>query len=242
MATIPNSGAGNYFLILFSGTRREPLFETPADRRALNKATIAALRRFDAKLHAYCLLPNHFRALVQIEDRLLPKAMRQIASRYARYRQARFDSTGPLFERPFKAQRIVTDTDFLSALRSVHLSPVVANQVVDADDYRWSSHRAYLGYKSVTWITTDFGLSLLASDLAQARIAYNRFIVDGTQSENTSNGGDLQSSAPNELNPRDATNDPTSPPLDSSAPTQKLLRRFARNRARKSTRKFLSIY
>lgn len=179
MPRLPRSRTSHqYYHIVLRGNRCEALISTAADRRALNQIAIEALQRFDATLHAYCLMTNHFRALIQIDDRLLVKALRLIVTRYSLHRRRHSKFTKHVFERPYEAQRIDTDGEFLNLLRFIHLSPVIANTVITPADYRWSSHRAYIGYKSVAWITTDFGLSLLADDPAQARAAYHQFMAE----------------------------------------------------------------
>lgn len=179
----PIRARGNHFHIVLRGYRRNVLFSTPADRRALNHYAISTMRRFGATLHAYCLLPGQFRFLVQMDDRALIDAVKEIVARYSRHRQRASNLAEQLFERPYTAQRVESETEFLSVLRSIHLGPVVTNATVVPDDYRWSSHRAYMGFKSVAWITTDFGLSLLDADRSRARTAYQKFMAEGLAAE-----------------------------------------------------------
>jgi REP element-mobilizing transposase RayT len=242
-----------FYHVVLSGNRRKVLFSTVDDRRALNAIASEVLQSFAATLHAYCLMPNHFRALVQINDRLLIKALRRIATRYSQHRQRHQKTALHLFERPYTAQRVDTDGDFLNLLRHIHLTPVIANKVIAPDDYLWSSHRAYLGYKSVARITTDFGLSLLAAEPAQARVAYHRFITEGL-AQNASRAtrrtspfirDNSQSSEPAEF--ENAPPAPTDPSLvDSRVPlpskSKPALPRFSRSRKRLSSRRFVTIY
>jgi len=179
----PIQARGHHYHIVLRGYRRNVLFSTPEDRRALNHFAIKAMRRFGATLHAYCLLPGQFRFLVQMEDRALIDAVKEIVSRYSRHRGQASGVATQLFERPYIAQRVEGDEEFLAVLRSIHLNPVIANEVVDPDDYRWSSHRAYVGFKSVASITTEYGLSLLDADRARSRSEYQRFIAEGLAAE-----------------------------------------------------------
>jgi REP element-mobilizing transposase RayT len=240
----------SYFHVVLSGNRRKELFATVHDRRALNAIAIETLHRFNATLHAYCLLSNHFRALVQIDDRLLIKALRRIAAQYSRHRQRHSKSSRHLFERPYTAQRIDTDGDFLNLLRCIHLNPVLANKVVAPADYLWSSHRAYLGYRSVAKITTDFGLSLFAASPAQARVAYHQFIADGL-SEDFGRSVDRRNRAVGGFVPAshslaNATKaDIPSSVIDSRIQLPRKIKpalRFGRERKRARSRRFLAIY
>jgi len=238
----PQSRIDSYYHVVLSGNRRKTLFSTVDDRRALNVIATDTLQRFDASLHAYCLMTNHFRALVQIESRSLIKALRQIATRYSHHRQ-RLKPAAHLFERPYVAQRIDTDGDFLNILRAIHLTPVIANKVIAPADYLWSSHRAYLGYKSVTKVVTDFGLSLLAESPTQARVAYHQFIEQGMEEDFgrakkdklRTAGDDSALSEP----PANAIGIDT-PPSSNNSRIQ--LPRFGRQRRHAGSRRFLSVY
>jgi REP element-mobilizing transposase RayT len=256
---IPRVAAEGYFHVVLSGNRRKVLFSTVDDRRAINQIAIDVLERFAATLHAYCLMPNHFRALVQIDERLLIKALRRIATRYSRHRQRHQKSTLHLFERPYTAQRVDTDGEFLNLLRHIHLAPVIANKVIAPDDYLWSSHRAYLGYKSVARITTDFGLSLLAPDTVHARVAYHQFIAEGL-AENVQRAvarrapsvrmtaHTVADASPSEIVcPTSISTASTGTALiESRTPlptrSQATLPRFGRNPKRWSSRRFMSVY
>jgi len=174
--------APEYYHVVLRGNRREVLTHNAQDRRALNEIAIATLRHYDIVLHGYCLMPHQLRALIQVDRRCLSKALRRVATRYARYRHPE-RSKPDLFERPYTAQRIDPKDEFLTCLRSIHLNPVVANKVVAPDDYPWSSHPAYVGYRSNALITTAYGLSLLADDPARARTAYHQFITAGVTTD-----------------------------------------------------------
>jgi len=178
MSRFSRSAPTCHYHVVLRGNRREVLTNNAPDRRALNEITIAMLRRYEIVLHGYCLMPHQLRALIQVDERCLTHALRGVATRYTRYRHPE-RSAPALFERPYIAQRIDGKTDFLTCLRSMHLNPVLANKAVVPDDYPWSSHPAYLGYRSNALITTDYGLSLLANDPARARAAYHQFIAEG---------------------------------------------------------------
>ena len=248
--------AKRHFHVVLSGNRRKVLFATVDDRRALNAIAFEVLQRFDATLHAYCLMPNHFRALVQIDDRLLVKALRRIATRYSHHRQRHLKSElkpGPhLFERPYSAQRVDTDGDFLHLLRNIHLAPVIANKVIAPDDYLWSSHRAYLGYRSVAKITTEFGLSLLAAEPSHARVAYHQFIAAGLAenvtrtikqrlplARHTESDHDAASGS---IAPVVTAPEPVEPNVSPPKKEQSVLSRLGRNRKNLLSRRFMSIY
>lgn len=92
--------------------------------------------------------------------------------RYSRYRHKQLGTKGHLFERRHGALLVQTDLYFVTLLRYIHLNPVNAGMVKTAEEYAWSSHRAYLGLEVIPWLTTDFGLSLFGKTDEIARRHY----------------------------------------------------------------------
>ena len=114
--------------------------------------------------------------------------MHGIARRYSRYRHKVLDTTGHLFERRYKAKLVDVDAYFTTLLRYIHMNPVKAGIADNPGDYRWSSHRAYLGAESIPWLTTTFGLSMFSSRLDWARKAYETFVLEYVSDEETLRG------------------------------------------------------
>jgi hypothetical protein len=57
------------------------------------------------------------------------------------------------------------------------MNPVRAGLVEDPAQYRWSSHRAYLGQEGFPWLTTDWVLSRFGHDVESARRSYLSFLT-----------------------------------------------------------------
>src|SRR5882724_2121557 len=151
------------FYVKLCSNHRDPLFPAATDRGALNEIMIDELLRFDAQLHAYCWLTHHLHALLEVDAGVLSRFIRRIATRYSQHRHSLSQTREHLFERPYQARRVTTADDFLALLRFIHLSPVQTMLAVDAADYPWSSHRAYLNDDCYSWVTTEIGLGLFAN-------------------------------------------------------------------------------
>lgn len=173
--------AGACYHVILRGNHREALFGSSADRRILNDIVADVLTRFDCRIHAFCWMTNHLHALVQIAERPLGKIMQRIAGRYSRYRHRSLGTSGHLFEQRYRAKLVEVDAYFLTLLRYIHLNPVKAGLVKHPSDYPWSSHRAFIGAETISWLTTDFGLSFFSRNLIEARVAYERFIFESCE-------------------------------------------------------------
>lgn len=169
---------GGCYHVVLRGNHQESLFGSAADRRRLSDIVAEVLTQFVCRIHAFCWMTNHLHVLVQVADCPLGKIVQSLAVRYSRYRHKALRTRGHLFERRYKAKLVDVDAYFLTLLRYIHLNPVKAGMVADPSDYPWSSHRAFLGAESISWLTTDFGLSLFSNDLVQARIAYRQFMLE----------------------------------------------------------------
>jgi len=170
---------GGYYHVTLRGNHRQDIFFSDADRRLLEQYVAMAREQSGVRLHAYCWMTNHVHLLIQVAERPLGAFMQRIGTRYARAVQARLSTTGHLFENRYHALLVDVDRYFLGLLRYIHLNPVRAGLVVDAADYPWSSHRAYLGRARCDWLETEFGLRMFGADLRRAREQYHRFVSQG---------------------------------------------------------------
>jgi putative transposase len=165
-----------FYHVTLRGNHRQDIVFSPDDRSQLNTIVSEVISRYGARLHAYCWMTNHTHMLIQVGDIPLGRVMLRIASRYAHAVQARFHTTGHLFERRYHAVLVDVDAYLLELLRYIHLNPVRAKMVNSPDDYVWSSHLVYLGLREESWVTTDFSLSMFHNDLVHARTAYQQFV------------------------------------------------------------------
>ena len=85
--------------------------------------------------------------------------MQRLAMRYSRHVHRDAGQVGHLFERRYRAILVDADSYLKSLVRYIHLNPVVAGMVAEPMAYRWSSHRDYLGRRTVPWLETDFVLA-----------------------------------------------------------------------------------
>lgn len=136
---------GAYYHVTLRGNHRIDIFFRAADRRRLDEIMADALEHTQTHLHAYCWMSNHIHLLVQVADRPLAALMQRVGSRFARLMQKELTTTGHLFENRYHALLVDVDHYFLELLRYIHLNPVRARIVTKSEDYRWSSHRVYLG-------------------------------------------------------------------------------------------------
>lgn len=163
---------GGFYHVTLRGNHRLPIFFTEEDRNLLDEIVAEVTAKHSARVHAYCWMTNHLHLVLQVADVPLGRVILQLASRYARTVQSRLKTTGHLFERRYHGALVDVDRYLLALVRYVHMNPVKAGLVADPADYRWCSHRDYVGRVTRPWIRTGFVLSMLASHPARAQAAY----------------------------------------------------------------------
>ena len=100
------------------------------------------------KLHliGYCLMPNHFHALVyQIEKGAMETLMRGVLTSYSRYFNKKYDRCGPLLESRYKASTINAQQYLKHIARYIVLNPK------SWLTYKYSCLPYYLGTQKAEW-------------------------------------------------------------------------------------------
>ena len=73
---------------------------------------------------AYCLMPNHYHLLVkEIVEGGISRFMQKIGTGYTMYFNTRYQRTGSLFMRPFRARHIHDDNYLQKVVAYVHMNP-----------------------------------------------------------------------------------------------------------------------
>lgn len=108
------------------------------------------------KLHAFCLMPNHFHLLIeQIGEIPISKIISQICTSYAMYLNKKHKRAGHVFQDKFKAVLVENNPQLMWISSYIHMNPVKAKLGKHPKDYRWSSYNDYIG-RNLPITCTDF--------------------------------------------------------------------------------------
>ena len=140
MPRIPRGQAGNVVHVLNRGNARETVFHSPSDYRAFIDLLAEARTRFDVDLFAFCLMPNHFHAvLAPSSSDELSRFMQWWLTSHVRRSHRRSGGSGHLWQGRFKSFPIQEDEHLLTVLRYVLLNPVRGGLCSDPEEWIWSS-------------------------------------------------------------------------------------------------------
>jgi REP element-mobilizing transposase RayT len=153
---------GAVYHVLSRGDRREPIFHGRTDRLLFLETLADACLKTEWRIHAYCLMDNHFHLVAETPKPNLIAGMKWLLGTYTIRFNRRHQLSGHLFGGRYKA--IVVDHQtpgyFKTVCDYVHLNPVRAHLLGDKQSlaaYPWSSFPEYMKpeTKRVAWICVD---------------------------------------------------------------------------------------
>ncbi|NND76175.1 MAG: hypothetical protein HKN44_14320 [Ilumatobacter sp.] len=165
---------GGRFHVMNRGVARQTTFFDDRDRVEFGRLLGVGHDRFGVMATAYCLMNNHYHLVLHCPDGGLSDFMHHIGSVFTRHANDRSGRDGPLFRGRFRSIPITDDNQLLNTVRYVHRNALDLPGVRTIDDYRWSSHRAYLGHRRTpSWLETDPVLAIFGQD----RSAFHSFVA-----------------------------------------------------------------
>ena len=167
---------GAVYHVILRGNDRQDIFFDDKDRYHFYSILENSCNRFHPRVHAFCLMTNHVHLEIQISDVPLSRVMLNVGLRYTKWFNWRHNKTGHVFEGRYKAVMVDSDEYLLELAAYIHLNPVRAGITAVPEMYRWSSHRAFLGKESLSWLETDFILSQFSTKLKTARRSFATFV------------------------------------------------------------------
>lgn len=132
--------------VIQRGNNRQAIVVDDRDRETLLDLLIEHAAANKVAVHAWVLMDNHFHLLATPSTETgLPKLMQAVGRRYVQLFNKRHGRTGTLWEGRYRSTLVQTDRYLLACMAYLDLNPVRAGMVQRAADWRWSSHRHYIG-------------------------------------------------------------------------------------------------
>jgi len=168
---------GAFYHITSRGNERKEVFKSKRDRQKFLEYLESASQRYDAVIHAYCLIYNHYHLLMETPTGNLPQIMRHINGAYTTYFNVKRKRAGHLFQGRYKAILVDIDEYAKELSRYIHLNPVRAELVKTPEEYEWSSYQFYIGrQKTPEWLHLDFILGYFGKKFSMAQKEYQQFV------------------------------------------------------------------
>jgi len=145
------------------GVDKRNVFGDDCDRRKFLLYLLKCNIHSMVRIHAYCLMGNHFHLLVeQLEDDGIWKFMQKLGTGYTMHFNRKYGRKGRLFESSYRSVEVSSHGQYLHISRYIHMNPLnifapdwKEHGVKDPDiaelflqDYKWSSYKVYMGMHS----------------------------------------------------------------------------------------------
>jgi REP element-mobilizing transposase RayT len=168
---------GAFYHITARGNERKTIFKSKRDREKFLEYLESAVFRYDAVIHVYCLMDNHYHLLLETPAGNLSQIMRHINGAYTTYFNLKRSRAGHLFQGRYKSVLVDIDEYAKELSRYIHLNPVRAKMVEFPEAYEWSSYAYYIGKKkSPEWLQRNFILGYLGEKMPAAEKGYKQFV------------------------------------------------------------------
>ena len=174
--------SGAWYHVMNRGTAHQFIYQTEKHRHFFLSLLAEVNLRYQAEIHAYCLMSNHYHLLLRTPLPNLNRIMRHIDGIYTQHYNKSLNRDGPLFRGRYKSCLIEAENYLLQTSRYIHLNPVVAKIVANPEDYKWSSYRYYINLESPpSWLTIFDTLQFFETNTYQF---YQNFVKADLDAEN----------------------------------------------------------
>ena len=166
---------GAWYHVMNRGAGRRDVFTTDSQREYFLSLLSVVSERFNAEIHAYCLMSNHYHLLIRTPNGNLQRIMRHINGVYTQYYNRSEGVDGALFRGRYKAVLVDAQNYWQHLSRYIHRNPIDAGMVESLSDYPWSSYPAYIGIaKAPDWLAVKYILNAFGHRQRQRR--YQQFV------------------------------------------------------------------
>ena len=126
--------------VINRGNQKQSIFKEELDFKKYLEILRHYKKKYNFKLYAYCLMPNHIHLVVDIRKTSeLAKIMQGLTQTYTVWFNNKYNKVGRLWQGRFKSMLIQKDKYLIDCLRYIELNPVTADITSSPADYSWSS-------------------------------------------------------------------------------------------------------
>lgn len=170
---------GAFYHVTARGNERKAIFKARENYEKFIGYLESATERYGAKIHCFCLMPNHYHLLLETPRGNLHAILHHLNTSYTNYFNAKTRRVGHLLQGRYHAILVEKDSYALELSRYIHLNPVRAHLVNDPSRYAWSSYSVYIGIgKRWEWLEKGFILNQISSEEKRAQRGYEKYVKE----------------------------------------------------------------
>lgn len=172
--------SGAVYHVTGRGNQRADIFLSDDNRLYFLNLLGKIALRLDWKVHAYCLMSNHYHLLIETSKPNLGKGMQVLGTSYTQAFNRQNGKVGHVFQGRYKAVLVEKESHLLEAIRYIVNNPVAAFMVSATSEWAWSSYRATAGLAATPeWLETEWTLGQFHhADRKKAIAGYRLFVSE----------------------------------------------------------------
>ena len=171
---------GGFYHVMARGNEKADIYLNDDDRELFLKYLSNAIKRNNWICHAYCLMPNHYHLLIELNEKTLSRGMQYLNGVYAQAFNRRHERVGHLYQGRAKIIIVDKNSYLLELTRYIALNPVRARLTYTPDQYPWSSYRATINLEPrPEYLSTDGLLVNFGKNRPEAITRYKEFVAAG---------------------------------------------------------------
>lgn len=144
---------GEIYHVLSRGNGKARVFHREADYEAMLRLIGQACRRVPVRVLGYCLMPNHFHAVVSPRrDGDLSRWVQWLLTTHVRRVHRIHAGSGHVWQGRFKSFVVQDDAHLFAVLRYVERNPLRAGLATCGEDWPWSSARWWRAAERPAWL------------------------------------------------------------------------------------------
>lgn len=148
---------GGFYHVMNRGNNKQDIFLNRGDALFFMKYLAAGCKNANVRIHAYCLMRNHYHLLVETPEANLSYALALIQGPYALHFNKKYQRVGHVFQGNFVSHIIEVDEYYLTVVRYIMQNPIRAKITIDLSAYEFCSYRMSLGHAPAEeWFAYDY--------------------------------------------------------------------------------------
>ena len=140
----PRIEIAGYYHVINRGVDQRVIFKEVEDYEYFEELLCTYAPSYRVSIHNYCLMSNHYHLLLEIEDGMLSKFMRQINMNYAIYFNKKNRRSGHLWQGRFKSWYVTDEAYLYTLILYIEQNPVKAKIVRKPEEYNYSTAHYFL--------------------------------------------------------------------------------------------------
>ena len=149
--------SNQYYHIYNRGAHRIDIFRNDADYVFLLKLVKEQSQNCEVSVIAYCLMHNHYHFLLRQNGEIkISRFMQAIFDVYTKAFNSKYELSGTLFERPFRAIHVDRSEYLLYLCRYIHRNPLDAGIVVSPEQLHYSNYLEFIEQGDGTLVDREF--------------------------------------------------------------------------------------